>query len=439
MPIQSKKASNWQIWNMAVGLLGINFGWGLQMANMSAIYESLGATPSSIPILWLAAPLTGLLVQPIIGKMSDNTWNRLGRRKPYFLFGAIAASLALIFMPLCSSLWMAAGLLWVLDGSVNISMGPFRALVPDLLDKNQRTKGYLFQGIAIAIGTVVASALPWIFEHVFHVHGHAHNDIPRIVTLAFWVGAFVLLVAILWTVLTVKERPPVDSSVSKKSTSSGGFFKSMAVDIVKMPHNMRRLAWVMVFSWIGMFCLFLFFPITVATYIFHGHPGSVAYSQGLAWAGLCFSAYAVVFLIVSLLLPPLTYRFARKTVYGVYLAIGGLSLLSILIAHTKWDVLLIMIGVGIAFAGMQSLPYAILSDSLPKSKLGVYMGIFNLFIVIPEIIVALGFGYVVKHWLHDSSLLAVAVGGASMFLSAILTLRVWDGDRIPALSETTEC
>lgn len=426
------RLSNMQILNISMGLLGINFGWGLQMANMSAIYEYLGAQPDKIPILWLAAPLTGLLVQPIIGHMSDNTWGKAGRRKPYFLFGAILSTLAIIFMPLCTALWMAALLLWVLDASVNISMGPFRALVPDMLPEEQYTKGYVFQAILIALGTVLASAMPWILQHVFGINGSSTTQtaIPMLVRYSFWTGAVVFFVTILWTVVTTKEYPPemiaTEDQTAAEKQNVKGMIATILHDMCHMPEKMKTLAWVMIFSWMALFCMFLFFPIAVANRVFHAAPGTPEYLQGIEWGGVCFAAYGFFFMIFSFILGYVAKKISRRTIHFISLLCGGLGLVGILFVQTKFNLLWLMLGVGIAFASMQSMPYAMLADSIPPKKMGIYMGIFNLFIVIPEILVSLGFGYIMEHFLHDSRTLGVVCGGVSMIIAAFLTLRVKD-------------
>lgn len=421
-----ERLQSWQIWNMSMGLLGINFGWGLQMANMSAIYEFLGAKPEQIPILWLAAPLTGLLVQPIIGWMSDRTWCWLGRRSPYFLIGAILASLALVLMPLSSHLWMAAGLLWLLDATVNVSMGPFRALVPDILPPSQQSQGYMTQGIVIALGTVLASALPWILQHLFGFSdAAASGQIPSLVKIAFWIGACVFIASIIWTIVTTRELPPADELAPLKIKQSWRANSlSLIHDFLQMPQTMRDLSWVMVFSWMGLFCMFMYFPIAVAHHVFHAEPGTVAYEKGLAWGGLCFAAYGVFFLLTSTLLPWISEYCSQKRIYSISLACGGLALISILLIQTKWQALALMLGVGIAFASMQTIPYAMLAQALPRHKLGIYMGIFNLFIVIPEVLISLGFGPIMEHVLHNQRVLAVATGGVFMLISAVLAQRV---------------
>ena len=288
--------SYWQIWNMSFGFLGIQFGWGLQMANMSAIYEYLGARPDQIPILWLAAPLTGLLVQPIIGHASDRTWTRLGRRRPYFLAGAILSSLALLLMPQSSALWMAAGLLWILDSSINISMEPFRAFVADLLPENQRTQGFAMQSLFIGLGAVFASVLPWLLTNVLHLQSSTSqaHAIPLTVRLSFYVGAGAFLGAVLWTIATTREYPPPNlEEFGRAKRSNMGLFKN-AKEILQairhMPLTMRQLAPVQLLTWLGLFCMWLYFPVAVARNVF-GAPDTASplYGTGLNWAGICFA------------------------------------------------------------------------------------------------------------------------------------------------------
>ena len=298
----------WQIWNMSFGFLGIQFGWGLQMANMSAIYEYLGAKPEEIPILWLAAPLTGLVVQPIIGSMSDRTWGPLGRRRPYFLVGAILSSLALILMPNSSALWMAAGLLWILDASINISMEPFRAFVADLLPEEQRTSGFAMQSLFIGLGAVVASALPWMMTNLFGIAsgGEGGQAIPLAVKLSFYVGAGAFFLAVMWTIFTTREYPPEDMEAFRAKKKEGAGFVGGAKEILsaigQMPTTMKQLAPVQMFTWLGLFCMWLYFPVAVARSVF-GAPDQTSplYQQGVEWAGICFAVYSAVTFVLSLI------------------------------------------------------------------------------------------------------------------------------------------
>ena len=420
------------IWNMSFGFLGIQFGWGLQMANMSAIYEYLGAKPDQIPILWLAAPLTGLIVQPIIGHLSDRTWSpRFGRRRPYFLVGALLSSCALILMPNSSSLWMAAGLLWILDASINISMEPFRAFVADLLPSSQRTRGFAMQSFFIGFGAVIASALPWMMTNWFGVAASAAGTIPTTVRLSFYIGSAAFLGAVLYTVLTTAEKPPVDlAAFEKEKAKSAGLaagVREIVAAVKAMPDTMRELAMVQVCTWLGLFCMWLYFPVAVATNVFGAtDPSAPQYQKGVEWAGVCFGAYSLVCFIFAFMIPVLAHKTSRKATHAICLLAGAAGLVSVsVITNPNW-LLLSMVGVGIAWASTLSMPYAILAGSIPAHRTGVYMGIFNFFIVIPEIIASLGFGWVMSHLLHNNRMAAVVAGGVFMAIAALLVMRVHD-------------
>ncbi|MBI3667909.1 MAG: MFS transporter [Acidobacteria bacterium] len=429
--MEKPRLSFWQIWNMSFGFLGIQFGWGLQMANMSAIYEYLGAEASDIPILWLAAPLTGLIVQPIIGHMSDRTWGRLGRRRPYFLIGAILSSGTLILMPQSSALWMAAGLLWILDASINISMEPFRAFVADLLPEEQRTRGFAMQSLFIGLGAVIASALPWMLTNLFHFEpgGAAAGTIPLTVRLSFYVGAAAFSGAVLWTILSTKEYPPEDLAAFLRAKADKSGLAKNAREIFHsiggMPRTMRQLAWVQICTWLGLFCMWLYFPVAVARNVF-GAPDQTSpiYKEGVEWAGICFAMYSAVCFVFSFLLPAVARAAGRKMTHSICLLAGAAGLLSVAIIHNKFLLLLSMTGVGIAWASILAMPYAVLAGSLPAEKTGVYMGIFNFFIVIPEIAASLGFGWVMAHLLDNNRLAAVVAGGVFLTLAALLMQRV---------------
>lgn len=429
-----KPARNfWQIWNMSFGFLGIQFGWGLQMANMSAIYEYLGARADQIPILWLAAPLTGLLVQPIIGHASDRTWGRLGRRRPYFLTGALLSSAALILMPNCSALWMAAGLLWILDASINITMEPFRAFVADLLPESQRTRGFAMQSLFIGLGAVVASALPWLLTNLFHVTAVAGDTraIPPTVRLSFYMGAVAFLAAVLWTILTTKEIPPEDLEAFRKMKAEKTGLMANAREIFeaigKMPDTMRQLAPVQLMTWLGLFCMWLYFPVAVAHNVFGASDQSSAvYTSGVEWGGICFAMYSAVCFAFSFVLPGIARKLGRKNTHSFCLLCGAVGLMSVGLIHNKYLLLFTMVGVGMAWASTLSMPYAVLAGSLPEGKTGVYMGIFNFFIVIPEILASLFFGKVMSLYLHNNRMAAVVAGGLAMAIAAALMQRVVD-------------
>ncbi len=415
----------WQIWNMSFGFLGIQFGWGLQMANMSAIYEYLGAKAEDIPMLWLAAPLTGLLVQPVIGHMSDRTWGWLGRRRPYFLVGAILSSLALIAMPNCSALWMAAGLLWILDASINVSMEPFRAFVADLLPEEQRTQGFAMQSLFIGLGAVVASALPWMLTNWFAVSGNTSGGIPLSVQLSFYLGAAAFFGAVVYTIVTTKEYPPENLDEFRARRREGKAVPEILHSIARMPLVMKRLAWVQIFTWLGLFCMWLYFSVAVARNVFGAEDEkSPLYQQGVEWAGVCFGMYSAVTFAFSFFLPGLANKLGRKNTHSVCLICGALGLLSVGVIHEPKLLLLSMVGVGIAWASILSMPYAMLAGSLPPEKTGVYMGIFNFFIVLPEIVASLVFGWVMSHLLGGNRLAAVLAGGVFLLVAAALAQRV---------------
>ncbi len=413
-----------EIWNMNVGFFGIQFGWGLQMANMSAIYEYLGASADQIPMLWLAAPLTGLIVQPVIGHLSDHTWSRLGRRRPYFLVGAVLSTVALIAMPNSSALWMAAGLLWILDASINISMEPFRAFVADLLPESQRTQGFAMQSLFIGLGAVIASALPWILARTAKAQtAAALHTIPTTVKWSFYAGSAVFLAAVLWTIVTTREYPPEEAPKGGGGMAAGA--REILASIADMPRTMRQLAWVQVATWLGLFCMWLYFPVAVARHVLGANdPQSALYTEGVQWGGICFAVYSAVCFVFSFALQPLARRLSRRRTHGLCLLAGALGLLSVAVIHDRYLLLLSMIGVGIAWASTLSMPYAMLAGALPPRKVGVYMGIFNFFIVTPEIIASLGFGWVMNHLLENNRMAAVVSGGVFLALAALLAQRV---------------
>jgi maltose/moltooligosaccharide transporter len=443
--MQKPRLSFWQIFNMSFGFMGIQFGWGLQLANMSGIYTYLGASPDAVPLLWLAGPMTGLLVQPIIGSMSDRTWNKLGRRRPYFLTGAILASIALFFMPDSSTLWMAAGLLWILDASINVSMEPFRAFVADKLNVNQRTAGFVMQSFFIGVGASFANALPWLFRQ-FGVTGTTPSGIPLTVQYSFKIGAVVFLLAVLWTVFTTKEYPPenIEEFERMRRETYGGsrglakvfkviaeLLREIASAFANMPKTMKQLAVVQIFTWLGLFCMWMFFGLTTSYHVFGAASASdPRFALGQEWGGNAFAIYSIVCFAIAFLLPKLASATSRKTVHAIALVCGGVGLLSSYLIHDKWVLLATMVGVGIAWASILSMPYAILSGALPAARMGVYMGIFNFFIVIPEIIASLFFGRIIRAIFGANSSIAplymVMAGGVFMLIAAALVTLVND-------------
>ncbi len=421
--------SFWQIWNMSFGFLGIQFGWGLQMANMSPIYKYLGASDEQIPLLWLAAPLTGLIVQPIIGAMSDRTWGPLGRRRPYFLVGALLSSAALIAMPNSSALWMAAGLLWILDASINISMEPFRAFVADKLPDEQRTKGFAMQSFFIGVGAVIAGMLPWILKNLFGIASDtdADNAIPLNVKLSFYIGAGAFFLAVLWTILTSKEYPPEDLEAFRRKQKERSGLMHMIHEIPDalrgMPKVMKQLAIVQFFTWLGLFSMWLHFSNAVPVIFGATSTDSPLFKAGAEWAGVCYAVKDGVTFIAAFLLVAAARRLDRRRIHGIALTLGALGLLSVGFIHGEEQKMYLLAALalgGIAWASILAMPYAILSGSLPPERMGVYMGIFNFFIVLPEILAALTFGPLVKSLLGGNLVHAVMAGGAFMLIAAVL-------------------
>jgi maltose/moltooligosaccharide transporter len=424
------RLSFWQIWNMSFGFLGIQFGWGLQLANMSPIYKYLHAEESSLPYLWLAGPITGLIIQPIIGSMSDRTWNKLGRRRPYFLVGAILASVALFFMPDSSAVWMAAGLLWILDASINITMEPFRAFVADKLPEEQRTLGFVMQSFFIGIGQTLANALPYLFT-ALGVVGVMASGIPLSVDYSFKIGAIVFLAAVVWTVATTKEYPPEDIEAferlkrEKKGILAG--FAEIFSSVTEMPQTMKQLAVVQFFTWFALPCMWQFFGLAVARHVFLApNENSPLFAQGTEWGGLCFAVYNVVCFIIAFLLPSLAKGTSRKTVHMIALICGGIGLMSVNFVTNKWMLFGSMVGVGIAWASILSMPYVMLSTAVPPARMGVYMGVFNLFIVIPQIVMSLIVPNIFNNVLGGDPRNVVVLGGVSLLVAAATVLGVRD-------------
>lgn len=495
--------SFWQIWNMSVGFFGIQFGFALQNANVSRIFQTLGADIGNLSILWVAAPVTGLIVQPIIGHYSDKTWGRLGRRRPYFLAGALLASLALLIMPNSHMLWMAAGMLWILDASINISMEPFRAFVGDMLPGEQRTQGFAMQSFFIGTGAVIASVLPWVMTNWLHFSNTAPEGIiPPSVKWSFYIGGAVYFIAVLWTIITTKEYSPGElkafdeeeearkhtsvttASVTinhqvkgKKQARNGiiwlligvlmtfwfyedGFTKDLYVlsfglmalgvlmfisggmqlkgknqtalveimnDMFGMPKTMLQLAFVQFFSWFALFSMWIYTTPAVTEYIFHTtNTASVAYNNGADWVSILFAVYNGFAAIVAWLLTPLARATSRKSAHAISLLLGGLGLFSMFFIHNQYLLLISMLGVGVAWASILSIPYAILTNALPHDKMGIYMGIFNYFIVIPQIVAAAILGFFLQKFFHSEAIYAMIIGGISMLLASVLILFVKD-------------
>lgn len=484
-----------QIWNMCFGFFGIQIGFGLQNANTSRIFQTLGVDVNHLAILWIAAPATGLLVQPIIGHLSDKTWGKLGRRRPYFFWGAILTTLALFVMPNAPALWVAAGALWLMDASINITMEPFRAFVGDNLPDEQRATGYAMQSFFIGLGAVLASALPWMLTNWFHIANTAPaGQIPDAVRIAFYVGGAGLLLAVMWTVFTTKEYSPeqleafetaeFDHGVHENPEPSvnayiglalGGLLGGLALalivwgaklekelyvlagmllvfgvmgvvgvrlkrmgktrngfsevleDFFRMPKTMRQLAVVQFFSWFGLFAMWIYTTPAVAAVHFHAADAtSKAYNDGADWVGVLFAIYNGVAALAALLIPFLVQATSRRISHAVCLVLGALGLLSFLLIREPGLLWIGMIGVGFAWSSILSAPYSILAGALPARKMGVYMGIFNFFIVIPQLLAATVLGLLLKSFFGGEAIWALVLGAASFAIAAAATFVVED-------------
>ena len=491
---QKPALSFWQIWNMCFGFLGIQMGFALQNANVSRIFRTLGADMDEVAILWIAAPLTGLIVQPIIGYMSDRTWNRLGRRRPYFLVGAILASLALFVMPNSPYLWFAAGMLWIMDASINISMEPFRAFVGDNLPERQRTSGFAMQTFFIGVGAVVASMLPYIMANWLGIpNTAAEGQVPMSVKLSFYIGGAAFLLAVSWTVFRSTEyspeeleafeesRPPEHTAFDESLRSAGkyrtggiiwavvgaaawwivagneldkqlfvlaggfiafgalqivagflqdkghtknGFYEVMH-DLFHMPVVMRQLAVVQFFSWFALFAMWIYGGEAVAFFHFGAtEVGSQAYNDGVDWNGVLFGAYNGFAALAAIAIPFVANRIGCRMSHLVNMCLGGLGLISFYFISNPELLLVSEIGVGIAWASILSLPYALLSNNLPADKMGVYMGIFNFFIVIPQLVAASILGLLLREFFDLQPIYGLVIGGVSMIVAGFATLLV---------------
>ena len=448
--MEKRKLSFWEIWNMSFGFLGIQMGFALQNANASRILQIFGADVHELSWFWIIAPLMGLIVQPIIGHYSDKTWNRFGRRKPYFLVGAILASVGLILMPQADifiaflpALWVGAGMLMIMDASFNIAMEPFRALVGDNLRTDQRTLGFSVQTALIGFGAVVGSWLPYVLTNWFGVSNTASGAVvPLNLIFSFIIGAIILIASILVTVLTTKEYTPealqnfqnehpepenVNSDEDLKESSLMDIFE----DFKKMPTTMRQLSWVQFFSWFGLFGMWVFATPAIAQHIYglpYTDSHSPLYQNAGDWIGILFGVYNLVSAFYAFALPYIAKKLGRKKTHATSLIIGGLGLLSIYIMPDKNWLLVSMVGVGIAWASILAMPYAILAGSISPKKMGVYMGIFNFFIVIPQIINALIGGPLVKYAYNNQAIFALMLSGVSFLVAAALVYKVKDVD-----------
>ncbi|MFC2138074.1 MFS transporter [Bacteroidota bacterium] len=497
--MQKPRLNFWQIWNMSFGFLGIQFGFALQNANVSRIFQTLGGEVENLAIYWLAAPITGLIIQPIIGHYSDKTWGRLGRRRPYFLVGAILASIALLIMPNSPVLWVAVGMLWIMDASINISMEPFRAFVGDMLPSKQRTVGFSMQSFFIGIGAIVASVLPWVMTNWLNIANSApEGQIPPSVKLSFYIGGLVFFLAVLWTIVRTKEYSPEElasfeayekkeskeekavetkketdkiciktgiilillgigltiplllinadkevyilslglfafgifeiiAGLMQKSGKTEGGLVEIINDLNAMPLTMKQLAFVQFFSWFALFAMWIYTTPGVTSHIYGAtDTTSELYNTGANWVGVCFGVYngfAAVFAFLLMALAKLT---NRKTTHMISLLVGGISFISIYFVQNPTMLMVSFIGIGLVWASILAMPYAILTGALPSNKMGIYMGIFNFFIVIPQIVAASILGFFIKYLFNGQAIYALIVGGISLIVAGFLVLIVQD-------------
>ncbi len=422
----------WQLWNMSFGFFGIQFGFALQNSNSSRIFSTLGASPEDLPWFWLAAPVTGLLVQPLIGYLSDNTWHhKWGRRRPFFFIGAILATLAMFAMPNSTAIWMAVFALWIMDASINVSMEPFRAFVGDKLDPAQQTSGFAMQTFFIGCGSVIASLLPIMFESLGFNNSVVNGAIPETVRYSFYAGGIAFICAVSWTVFNSTEIPPADLAKFKaeraKRKGVGHAFVEIFSGFFKMPLVMRQLAAVQFFSWTALFIMWVNTTNAVAANVFGTTDAqSDAFQSAGTWVGVMFAVYNGVSAIAAFILPVIARKTNRKVLHMLCLIIGGVSLASIMVITQKELLLLPMVGVGIAWASILTVPYAILAGSLPAEKMGFYMGVFNFFVVIPQILAGLILPFILNNFLGGQVVMTLALSGACMAIGGVCTLMVKD-------------
>lgn len=437
--IRKPKLSAWQIWNMSVGFFGIQFGFALQNGNASRILQTFGAEVEHLSWFWLAAPLTGMVVQPIIGYYSDRTWTSLGRRKPFFLAGAALASASLMFMPnaamlagLLPPLYIGAGILMIMDASFNIAMEPFRALVADLLPSDQRTLGFSVQTFLIGLGAVIGSWLPYVLAEFSGIAKTAsEGEVPLNVTLSFYTGAAVFLLSIVWTVVTTKEYPPDSNEAHAPSGNPLKMLAQIVSDFRDMPKAMKQLGLVQFFSWFALFSMWVFTTPAVATHIYNlpaSDTSSVAYQDAGNWVSGVFGIYNGVSALYALMLPFIAHKFGRKNTHAISLTAGGIGLISVYFIQDPDLLVYPMIGVGMAWASILAMPYAILAGSIPVHKMGLYMGVFNFFITLPQIVNGVIGGPIVKYLYGSQAIYSIVVAGVFLLFAALSVRFVEDRD-----------
>lgn len=442
--MEKRRLGFWEIWNLSFGYFGIQMGFALQNANASRILQTFGADVHELSWFWIVAPLMGLIVQPIIGHYSDNTWGRFGRRKPYFLIGAVLASLGLILMPQAGAftaflpaLWMGAGFLMIMDASFNIAMEPMRAFVADMLPSDQRTLGFSVQTILIGFGAVIGSWLPYALSNWFGVDSTApEGQVPFHLILSFIIGAIAILVTVLVTIFTTKEYTPeqldaFEQSEGKEIVKENPSLIQIFKDFGNMPKTMKQLGWVQFFTWFALFGMWVYATPAIAHHVY-GLPltdtSSKEFNNAADWVGIIFGVYNAVSAVFAFFLPAIALKLGRKSTHAISLVIGGLGLISIYFIHDPKLLILSMVAVGIAWASILSMPYAILAGALPARKMGVYMGIFNFFICMPQIVNAIFGGPIVKYFYNGNPIYAIVTSGVALIVAALFVGKVNDVD-----------
>ena len=447
--MHKQKLSFWQIWNMSFGFLGIQFGFALQGGFMSRIFQTLGASSDEIPLLWIAAPLTGLIIQPIIGYLSDNTWHhRFGRRRPYFLIGAILSSITLFFIPYSSTLWIAAGLLWILDASINISMEPFRALVADKLDETQRSYGFLVQTLIIGIGTWVASNLPWFISYIGFSDSASIGVVPMSVKIAFGIGALVFLSSIIYTVFTTTEYPPNNMEEFKNKSNNSNFSKEIISNIISMPKTMKKLGLIQFFSWFAFFTMWSMSNPALTEHVYNSPMpiqsnfnlntynledtssydyANTKFQVASNSVGSAMGMYGLSSMLFALVLTFYTSKkkINRKYIHMFSLIVGGLGFIMMYFIDGQPELLkYCFVLIGVSWGSILSMPYAMLSSSVDPEKMGITMGIFNMFIVIPQIIAAIGGINLVSSMIGEEPINSMIIAGLSLMIAGFLNLLI---------------
>jgi len=422
----------WQIWNLSFGFLGVQFGFALQNANASRILSNLGADLHSLSLFWLVAPVMGLLIQPVVGAASDKTWNRFGRRSPYIFGGAILSMIAMFFMPNAPYVISAGGvgalifgalMLAVMDGSFNVTFQPFRALVADMTPEDQRNVGYSVQSFLINVGAVIGSALPFLLTWMGVQNDAPAGEVAPSVIWSFYLGGSILLISVLVTVFKTKEYPPEKFEAYNNITAEDKEKKESFFHLLRnMPATMKQLAIVQLFSWFPLFLMWVYATPAFAQHYWNtpiGDAGSPAYNEAANWVGLCFAAYSLFAALFSVAMPTLIRKTSRKSVYAFALVAGGIGFISTFLFHDPNMLFVSMIGIGIAWAAILAMPYAILSGSLPAKRMGVYMGLFNLTVVIPQIISGLFGGSILKIFFQEQAIYILVLAGVMMILGAV--------------------